>query len=322
MRASEGGSGVAFTTAYVLVDHGRGLYASMVEVSVRVFRRTQPGVPVVLVADEDSRAYLTGDRGRLLDLFDRVIWVEASLPKLVARSFEMKSRLRSLIAGNLAYLDGDTLPVRPFGEVFDREGWDMALVQDRNHHRPVKPTPPDWIRPKMQLHGWEGTLTKYFNAGVQYLRDNPVVHQVVSEWRTRLFESHRVGEHDDQLPFNYTLYTTTAPVKVFELPTAYNAMVGVHPVHARGAKILHFFYNSVESDTGSVSLIGHLIRHLDATGEVDWDSLDRCVALDHPWMPPYWPRRLWQTGNRVRAVVTAIRQRLGFGARATVSEGK
>lgn len=299
---------MAFTAAYVLVDHGRGAYASMVEVSARVFRRVQPGVPVELVADEDSRAYLTGARRRLLDQFDRVHWAPAALPHLVARSFELKTRVRELVPGDLAYLDGDTLTVRPVADLFDRSDWDLALVQDRNHHRPVRPTPPRWIEPKMQKHGWPGPLARYYNAGVQYLRDTPVVRQVVTEWRRRLAESHAVGEHDDQLPLNYALHTTAAPVRVLELPSAYNAMVAAHPVHARGARVLHFFAGADAVHGGT--LLGHLMRHLDATGEIDWAGLDRAVRLDHPWTPPYWPRRLWQTGNRARAVVTALRQRL------------
>ena len=299
---------MAFTAVYVLVDHGRGAYASMAEVSVRVLRRVQPGVPAVLVADEDSRGYLERDRSRLLDQFDQVVWAATDLPNLVARSFELKTRVRGLVPGDLAYLDGDTLPVRSFADVFERSGWDLALVQDRNHHRPVRPTPPAWIEPKLQKHGWNGPLVKYYNAGVQYLRDTPVVRQLVEEWRRRLWESHAVGEHDDQLPLNYALHTTALPLRVLELPAAYNAMIAAHPVHARGAKVLHFFAGP--SALADNTLLGHLVRHLGATGEIDWPGFDRAVALDHPWVPPYWPRRLWQTGNRLRAVTTAFRQRL------------
>ncbi|MDY3561489.1 hypothetical protein R5W23_002767 [Gemmata sp. JC673] len=311
---------MAFTAVYVLVDHGRGAYASMAEVSVRALRRVQPGVPAVLIGDEDSRAYLTRDRGRLLGQFDRVIWAATDLPNLVARSFELKTRVRSLVAGDLAYLDGDTLPVRPFADLFERTDWDVALVQDRNHHRPVHPTAPNWIEPKLQKHRWSGPLQRYFNAGIQYLRDVPAVHQLVAEWRERLWESHAVGEHDDQLPLNYTLHTTAVPVRLLELPAAYNAMVAAHPVHARGAKVLHFFAGPAA--LAGNTLLGHLVRHLDATGEIDWPSFDRAVARGHPWVPPYWPRRLWQTGSPVRAVATALGQRLKLLPKAANEEAR
>ena len=42
-----------------------------------------------------------------------------------------------------------------------------------------------------------------------------------------------------QLAVNVAIHTT--PANVLELPPAYNAMVTVHPVHARGARVYHFF---------------------------------------------------------------------------------
>jgi hypothetical protein len=77
-------------------------------------------------------------------------------------------------------------------------------------------------------------------------------------------------------------------------------MVRAHPRHARRARILHFFAGNVSSLDDS--LLEHLVTVYDAEKRIDWEAVDRCVALDHPWMPPYWPRRLWQTGNRLRAL--------------------
>jgi hypothetical protein len=93
-------------------------------------------------------------------------------------------------------------------------------------------------------------------------------------------------------------------VRVHELPPSYNAMVTVSPVHARGAKIYHFFAGN-RSELAD-SLFEHLIRQFEETRTVDWTAVDQCVSRDHPWMPPYWPRRLWQTGNRLAALRLAL----------------
>ena len=80
----------------------------------------------------------------------------------------------------------------------------------------------------------------------------------------------------------------------------HNAMILAHPYHSRGAKVYHFFTGGVKP--GSNTLADHLITRYLASGAIDWAAVDRCVEMDHPWVPPYWPRRLWQTGHRGMAV--------------------
>ncbi|MGH7171116.1 MAG: hypothetical protein ACRELG_12630 [Gemmataceae bacterium] len=280
------------TIAYVLVDRGTGRYPLMACVSIAAARRVQPHARIVLVCDEETVPHLREKHPDLLDALDQIIPLASSIPSLRARSFYFKTRVRDLVEGDLAYLDSDTLPIRPFADIFDDE-WDFALVQDRNHHCPITPTFPHWEMERMRKMGWDCPLPKYFNAGIYFLRDNPAVRTAVADWQRRWEHSWSFGDDWDQLALNCSVHTL--PVRVRELSPAYNAMVGVHPVYARGAKIYHFFIGNV-SDLGD-SLFEHLLRHYQATRTIDWASIDHCVAIDHPWMPPYWPRRLWQTGN-------------------------
>jgi hypothetical protein len=293
------------TFVYSVVQHRPGRFAAMCHLSVACLRRLYPDARVVLVSDPETDAVLSRHYGKLLDLITRRIVQPLEFTDLRARSYYLKTCLRDLVDGDMLYLDCDTLPIRPFDDLWQNRE-DAALVQDRNHHCPIVPRFPDWVVERAQRTGWRHDFKKYFNLGVYFLRDTPVVRVLVDEWQQRWRALYALGDPCDQMSFNYAL--TTVPVSVRELPPAYNAMVTVHPSHARGAKIYHFFAGNISSMPDL--LLEHLLHEYAASGEVDWDSIDRCVALDHPWLPPYWPRRLWQTGNRWRALREFTHNRL------------
>ena len=278
--------------------------------SASAARRVHPDARLVLLTDEPTPARVRQSCPRLLDLFDRVVSVPLSYPEPRTRSFYIKTRMRDLIDGDFVFLDTDTLPVRPFGDVFGK-AWDVAAVQDRNHHCPVRPVRPHWEAPRLTRLGWDVRLRWYFNTGVLFWRDTPAARRLGAAWHARWLEELAKLDDFDQLAFNVAAHDTATDV--LELPPAYNAMVTVHPVHARGARVYHFF--TVNPDAWRQTVFEHLLSGVERTGEIDWEAVERCVAMDHPWLPPYWPRRLWQTGNRAQAVrlyaAKAVRRLLG-----------
>ncbi len=292
---------------YVLVYHGSGRYPAMAWISASALRRVHPGARLVLITDEESPAHLRRAYPQLLALFDQQLSISATIPKLVERSYYLKTRVHDLVRGDYVFLDSDTLPIRPFAHVFAWD-WDIALVQDRNHYCPIKPIYPHWEQPRMDRLGWNIVLPKYFNSGIGFYRDNSAVRKVVADWQKRWQESYATGDEAwrslDQLHLNCALQTH--PCKVHELPPAYNAMVLVHPVHARTAKIYHFF--AANQQAWKRTLFEHLLDYLYQHGEMDWAALDHCVAMDHPWMPPYWAWQLWHSGSRARAVALFLRR--------------
>ncbi len=282
--------------AYVLAGDSGDRYATMCYLSAVATRRSLPRARIVLVTDEETPARLRDHAPHLLGVVDEVRVEPAPLRGPRARSFYLKTRVRDLVAGDLVFLDADTLPVRPFAA--PGGDWDVALVRDRNHHCPVRPGYPHWELPRLARMGWRAALSRYFNSGVVYYRDTAAARALSAEWQRLVRYAFARGDEWDQLALNCAL--EAVPVRVRELPPSYNAMVTVSPVHARGARVYHFFAGSFTTLSGS--LYQHLLDHFAARREVDWAAVDRCVALDHPWMPPYWPRRLWQTGNRALAV--------------------
>jgi hypothetical protein len=288
--------------AYVLVSSGQDRYTTMCYLSAAAVRRLHADARIVLVTDEATGRLIRANAPHLSQVIDEFLVEPATMPEPRARSFYLKTRLRDVFAGDFFYLDADTLPIRPFFDVAEGD-WDVAFVQDRTHHGPITPVFPHWELPRMKRMGWQAKLSRYFNAGIGFYRDNSRVRELAKDWQERWRHSYSLGDDWDQLALNCAL--ESVPVRVRELPPSYNAMVTVAAVHARDAKIYHFFAgNRAELQD---SLFEHLIRRFEETRTVDWDAVDHCVARNHPWMPPYWPRRLWQTGNRQEAV------RLGLG---------
>jgi hypothetical protein len=283
------------TVVYVLTCPGRGRFATMTYLSAAAFRRVHPEGRAVLLTDPPSKAALVDTFPQLPAEFDEVVVVPAEGADLRIRSRHLKTQVRDAVSGDFVYLDVDTLPVRRFDEIAVGQ-WDVAAVQDRNHHCPLDPVFPYWRSDDYRRLGWEHPLPKFFNSGVVFFRDTAATRRLSAEWQRRWRELFAVGrEDDDQFALTSALFATPG-LTVNELDVRYNGMVAAHPVHARGAKVWHFFAGNVPDTSGTV--LEHLIRRFDATGEVDWPTVDRCVAMDHPWVPPYWPRRLWQTGNR------------------------
>jgi hypothetical protein len=286
--------------AYVLIYRGKSRYASMAYLSISAARRVHPDCRIALICDKETPQHVRKNFPALLDLVDRVVVLDSEVENVRARSYQFKTRIRDAVEGDVVYLDSDTLPVRPF-DGMARGDWDVAYVQDRTHYSPVKPIYPYWVKDRMARVGWDYPFVKYYNAGIGFYRDNAAVRAMVADWQKRWDTFWSVGDDCDQIPLNCSL--STMPIRVHELPPAFNAMVMVHPSLARGAKIYHFFAGN--QVTMGDTLFEYLLQHYEATGTIDWESVDRCVAMDHPWMPPYWPRRLWQTGNRWRALWAA-----------------
>lgn len=298
------------SVCYVLVSRGQDDYPSMAYLSCQALRRIHPNAKVTLLYDKASESVLSRQYPHLLDLADErnAQPVNDLSPKAVSRY--LKVTMRQWVRGDVLYLDSDTLPVRPFSEIGDLS-CDFAAVQDRTHLNPLEPAFPSHIVPFYQQLGWPCPLPRYFNAGVLFLRDNPRTVDFSTQWHTRWLQNVALNRIDDQPSFNKAIHEST--MKIVELPTSYNAMVSVHPYHARTAKIYHFFVGNLD-DLGQ-TLFAYLLIKYKETGLIDWEAIDRCVKLDHPWMPPYWPKRLWQTGNRLTAMKTLIQQRLGLSGK-------
>jgi hypothetical protein len=265
----------------------------MAWISVRSLRLHELDVRVTLVLDRRTRDALDRRTSRLLDLADRIIAVDAPDESPRLRAFYLKTALRRHVDGDLLYLDGDTLVVRPIAGVADLDA-DVAAAADFNHDGPW--FPPQLEGPYRRL-GFEYPLPYYFNSGVLWLRDTPAVGRLTEEWTRRWRLLAGEGMPGDQEAFVSALYAT--PVRWTRLPPAFNAIVVKRNSRFREARVLHFF-GSEQEQRGTI--LEHLIGRLRETGEFDEGAYRRCLREGHPWGPDLHPFQLWRSRNYVRAV--------------------
>jgi hypothetical protein len=287
------------TVVYVLVANGRNRFSIMTLLSAACLKRMSPGTPITLLCDTLTYSAIRDDFSDLFKYFDNIVSMPVSIDDLRVRSRYLKTKIREAITGDIIYLDIDTLPIRDFSDVFN-ESWDIALVQDRNHNCPVQPLFPVWRSQDYSRLGWESPLAAFYNSGVVFMRDNCATRTLSDEWQRRWQQLFDIGrEDDDQFALTSAIFHYPK-LKILELDTSYNAMVAAHPSHAKNAKILHFYAGNVPDGSGTI--LDSLIRQYSEENVINWDLIDESTRRDYPWMPPYWPRRLWQTGNRAFAI--------------------
>jgi hypothetical protein len=267
------------TFCYVL-GSASGPFPSMVYLSASALRRLYPSERVVLVSDSATLAELRQGFPRLREIADFLAAPIRSTHPL-GRSRELKLGLRDLLEGDLVYLDADTLALRRFDELF-APGPAFAGVLDRNRqHR--RPQFPDWVRPAFAQMGWRAPLPRYFNSGVLFLPDAPQTRALAAEWRLRFTRLRQeLGIEYDQPSLNSSL--DALRIQVRTLPVEFNAMVQAWPYAARRARILHFFADG--GQPASDSLLAHLLLHLERSGSIDWDAVDRARANGDAWTRP------------------------------------
>lgn len=279
---------------YVLVADGWDRHAQMMWLSVRSLRLHEPHARVTLVTDPLSGATLERSAPQLLDVVDHVVTVESPVETPRLRAFHLKTLFRRHVAGDLLYLDGDTLVIKPIGDVFDLDA-DVAAATDFNA---VTPWFPPQLREPYTRLGWPYPLPRYFNSGVLLLRDTPAVHALSEEWTRRWFLLVEEGMPGDQEAFVSALYAM--PVTWCLLPAAFNSITVKRNYRFRHARVLHFF-GSEDEQRGT--LLAHLLGHLQRTGAFDEPAYRRCLAEGHPWGPGYEPWQLWRSRNYVRAML-------------------
>lgn len=277
---------------YVLVARGWDRHAQMMWLSVQSLRRHEPRASVTLLTDPATRAALEGDGRRLLDAVDHIVAAESEGDSPRLRAFFLKTAIRRHVTGDVLYLDGDTLVIRPLSDVLDIDS-DVAAATDFNH---TKPWFPPQLREPFTALEFEYPLPYYFNSGVLLLRDSPSVRAFADEWtrRWRLLSA-RAGM-TDQDAFVSALYASN--VRWTMLPAAFNAITVKRNYRFRQARVLHFF-GSADEQRGT--LMAHLLDHLQRTGEFDERAYTRCLKEGHPWGPGYEPWQLWRSRNYVRA---------------------
>jgi hypothetical protein len=297
---------------YVLAADECALYPDLAYLSAASFRAVHPRDEIVLVWDEQTaRRHERGSR-RLLDLCTDVVTAPAPPGDVVFRSRWLKIRLRGLVAGELLFLDADTLVARPLHGIRRRSG-DILAALDSSPSLAVG-TPPAWAEEFYARHGLRCAPGQYRNAGVVLWRDTARAHRFAArhaELHDRLGVD--IGGRDQPL---FNVVASEEGSGVADLPGSYNASIQTGPVPPGRAHIWHFWTNdwmNVGLDSRYVRdmLLGHLVWHYRRTGEIDHAALERARSMNYPMLAEQGVRHRLLWGSYLGATRLATRRLIG-----------
>ena len=300
---------------YTLIDESAGRHADQTAASVAFLRHLHPGAAIDLWADPPTAAALR-ERGHPLAVAVdalHVVDTGMSTPKL--RSRWLRTSLTRLVDGPFLTLDGDTLCVRPLGEVF-ATAEPFAAASDCRSDDPARAVNRK-ARAMSDAMGWP-PAPRYFNGGVLYFDGSPEATALGAAWHRHwlAFAVDRGVAHLDQPSLNHAIAKTGVPVRV--LPRKFNAMFYERPAHLRGAHLWHLF-TSVHADVAEADTVFGRAARLAGRGELDAAAIQAVIDRRWPWADDRSFRRRWAAGDR-RAAFGALARR-AFGEPAARRPG-
>jgi hypothetical protein len=300
---------------YVLVDDNSDSLCEATWISGVLLRRIYEAARIVVICDIPTEKRLLSKR--LNFQHSNIELLATDIPfhfvGSAIRSRFLKTQIRSLINGDLVFLDADAIPLRPFDTLF-RHDCQFAAVLDRNREN-TRPHMPIWVEPIYRRFGWTYPLPNYFNSGVMFLRDDSDTRELGRLWHQRWNQVlSEFGKHQDQPALNSSLHDLGLSTKI--LPVSYNAMVDASPCFARNAKIVHYFFSGRQGCFDPDSLLQHLIDEFTRTGRIEWQKHQNSLERGDCWIHPTNSiAKELVSGNYLRAANLLIRRagkRLGW----------
>ena len=276
-----------FKVVYVLVCGQEDHYYEQFLLSLCSLRAHNPGIPVEVVTDSVSHAYVTGKREPLLD---GVVFNVADIPggdEGLYKSRYLKTSLLPIVKGDFLFLDTDTLVCEPLYGA-DLIEADIAAVASMNgQNRILNDRKKDFLN-----RGGFGGFSKgpYYNSGVLFVRDTDASRSLFELWHKGWLKSYGNG-----VPFDQPALFAADCEKGFiikELAPVWNCLVtkdgGLH--YFKKAKIIHWISNNAHFNDSV------LLPHVsDAGGRPDSFALE--IARD-----PRSSLALYRPGKKSRFI--------------------
>ena len=190
---------------YCLTSSGEDRYFEMAYISAMCVRRLHPSARIIILLDEYTYNSSARSPFDVRCLADQVVRLETGLQERAPSSRFLKTSMRQIVDGPFLFLDCDTLPIRPFAEIFETTA-SVSAAFDRNAQFP-EPHFPEWAGRLLLEAGWTAPLPHYYNAGVMYFADQHEARTLGLEWHRRwkvLYERFRV--HQDQPSLNSAIH--------------------------------------------------------------------------------------------------------------------
>lgn len=226
---------------YCIVSNDKDIYLEQAWVSIYTLRLYNPDAEVILLVDKGTEATLTGKRAGIRELVTEVVAVDTPDGyNAMQRSRYLKTNFRQFIAGDLLFIDSDTVIGGSLAAIDDIEA-EIACVPDA-HEALSEYSQLDGLKMKIQsLFGMDMDDAKYYyNSGVVYVKDTKRTRDFFVDWYNQWkYSAFEKGCNFDQ-PALYAVDMKRGFI-IKELSGVFNCQIYFSLKYLYSGVILHFF---------------------------------------------------------------------------------
>lgn len=230
---------------YVLVANERNLYLEEMWVSIWSLRQYHPDANVRVLVDGDTYKYLKSFP-KLMEMISEVVVVPTPQNyNAKQRSRQIKTTVRNCIEGDFLFIDTDTVICHSLCGI-------ECAIQNIKNFNGIAAVPDGHLTLKdclfapnnkvKEIFGVDCSDAEYwFNSGVMYVTDTPLVHDFYLKWNENwTFSCFSKGNSQDQPSLLKT--DRDFGYMIRELPGIYNAQVAMSLKYFANASILHWWH--------------------------------------------------------------------------------
>lgn len=225
---------------YVLTCAENATYIEQALISIWSARHYNINAHIVLLLDNKTNDMLVGMRSEILSYISdcKVVYFDND-STMMYRSRYIKTRVRSLVNGDILFVDSDTIINGSLAEIDDCPH-NVAAVMESN--LPIKQFHPllyDSMMGNARKIGWNPEKEQYyFSSGVIYAKDTPVVHTLFEKWHDNWLEGLSLDIRIDQPSLAKANIECGRLIQPLE--NKWNCIMFTYPRWAKEALILHF----------------------------------------------------------------------------------
>lgn len=262
---------------YCTVSERKDIYLAQAFVSIYSARRYNPDATIILLVDQLTDTVINRYYQNLKEYITKIIIVD--IPKHLTkmeRSRYLKTMIREQIEGDFLYIDTDTVITGDLSDI-DKTNIEIGAVLDRHskisEHAFSEKIKNDLAVVNMSL---EELHEKYFNSGVMYAKDTPIVHELFTRWHNIWDKVRQKGKAIDQPPLARANMECGYVIK--EIDGAWNCQLSDNFLkYYNQAKILHYF--ATNSRSPYLMHDNNLYKEISLTGAIPSKIID---AIENP----------------------------------------
>ena len=229
-----------------------------------------------LCTDQSTLDLAKATNHHILKVFDEIAVVADFKGTARERSRWVKTQVRSMVDGDLLFIDADAVPVGSLAEMFTHEK-DFALTLAEAPFSAIA----SWYVPAAAKLAWKIDHHYHYTSGVFFLKDSARTREFGAAWNRKWMEWRTIdnsGVLADQPAFNSAVFETS--LKTLTLPAKFNLFLNTA---SRGYQDARMFHYPASTRRTRFSLLETLSQQLAQTGECDLELVRRAHETGNPW---------------------------------------